>query len=123
MLSKSAVEPVKKSALTAIVHLSRERPDVGLPPPDAVTAIVQKIKEEDALRRAQAEAAEEIVELQVIGPKLQVTSYKLQATSYKLQATSYKLQVTSYPPVEVRPEGGLSGVMSVSYTHLRAHET
>jgi len=59
MLSKSGFEVVKKSALTAIVLLSKERPDVSLPPPDAVAMIISKLKEEHAQRQAEAEAAAE----------------------------------------------------------------
>jgi len=63
MLAKSGVEPVKKSALTAIVQLSKTRPNVKLPPTDAVALIVEKLKEDHARRLAESDAAEEAGEV------------------------------------------------------------
>ena len=57
-LSRGSVEPAKKAAITAIVHLQKKRPDVALPPPDAVAIIVAKIKEDEERRRQEAMAAQ-----------------------------------------------------------------
>jgi len=58
VLTKCSLEPAKKAALTALVHLQKSRPDVRLPPPEAVEEVVKRIQEEHEARMVEAEAAE-----------------------------------------------------------------
>ena len=58
VLSRSAVEPARRAAVSALVALGKARPDLQPPPAEAVQKLVETLKEEAAKRR-EAEAAEE----------------------------------------------------------------
>ena len=60
VLSRDArCEPARRAAVEALVALKRERPDLQLPPPEAVQQVVDNMRAEAARREAEAAAAQE----------------------------------------------------------------
>ena len=55
----SRCEPARRAAVEALVSLKQKRPDLQLPPPEAVQQVVDNMRAEAARREAEAAAAEE----------------------------------------------------------------
>ena len=97
--------PAKQAAVEAIVALRQARPDVALPPHEAVAQVVERIKAEAEKRAEELRLEEEEAAAEAAAAAAEKEKAEAQAKEWKKQAKKAQKEAAAAGGVETIDEG------------------